>query len=72
MSILLVLGEPRRLEARTDPTFIGWLGLPNQPLPQLFLILMLYGLIPVISDFLLSSSVGKYKCLQTREYIRLY
>jgi hypothetical protein len=34
MRILLVLGEPKRLEARTDKIFIGWLGLPNQPLPQ--------------------------------------
>jgi hypothetical protein len=36
MYILLVLGEPKRLEARTGITFIGWLGLLNQPLPQLF------------------------------------
>jgi hypothetical protein len=48
---LLVLGEPERLEARTDIIFIGWLGLPNQLLPQLFLILMLYDLILVTSDF---------------------
>jgi hypothetical protein len=36
MTILLVLGEPKRLEARTVRIFIGWLGLPNQLLPQFF------------------------------------
>jgi len=34
MKKYLVLGEPKRLEARTVKVFIGWLGLPNQPLPQ--------------------------------------
>gem|GEM_PF-3237313 len=53
MSKLLVLGEPKTLEARAEYIFIGWLGLLNQPLPQLFLILMLYGLILVTSDFFL-------------------
>jgi hypothetical protein len=50
---LIILGEPKGLEARAEYIFIGWLGLLNQPLPQLFLILMLYDLILVTSDFFL-------------------
>jgi len=52
MEKLLVLGEPKRLEARTGIIFIGWLGLPSQPLPQFFNF-VLYGLILAISDLLL-------------------
>ena len=43
MKRYLVLGEPTRLEARTDTIFIGWLGLPNQPLPQFFNFYALWG-----------------------------